>query len=363
VAIAHHRAGRVEQAAATFREVLAKDPTNPDALHLLGGIAYQSGRPREAIGCYEQALLHRPSYAEAHYHLGLALEDLGRTEEAVGRYRSAVALKPGLTFAQYNLGVALKSQGKLDDATTCFQRVVELDPGNDLARFQLASLTRENPKAPPSRYIANLFDNHAPTFDEHLLGDLRYEVPESLVSAVRQRANACPGKWDVLDLGCGTGLLGIAIAPHAGHLVGVDLSGGMLAKARERNLYDRLVQMDLLSMMRLEAAASYDVIAAADVFAYLGDLDDVIGETARLLRPNGVVAFTVEAMEGRASGDGPADAPGDYRLDPNGRYAHSAAYLRRLAAANGFATSDLRPIEIRLEGGRPVHGWLAILRI
>ncbi|HLA39492.1 MAG TPA: tetratricopeptide repeat protein [Candidatus Glassbacteria bacterium] len=400
--MAHHRAGRLQDAAVIYRKVLTRDPRNPDALHLLGVIAHQVGNPQqavecislaidycdqavpripsnpiahnnlgeayralgriaEAVACYEQALLLRPDYAEAHYHLGLALEDQGKAEEAVVRYRKALSAKPELVLAHYNLGTALKAQGKLDEAALCFQQVLRLEPDNDPAQFLLSSLTGQNPERPPGRYIAHLFDNHAPNFDEHLVRELQYTVPEDLVFLARQRANNPEEKWNVLDLGCGTGLLGLAVASYARQLVGVDLSARMLAKARDRNLYHRLEQLDVLSMMKLEAASSYDLIVAADVFVYLGNLDDTIREATRLLRPNGLVAFSVEALERLASEDARQDTPKDYQLSQTGRYVQSSDYLRKLAVENGFKTIDISPTQIRLEKGRPVHGWLAIL--
>jgi len=401
--MAHHRAGRLQEAAATYRTVLTLDSRNPDALHLLGVIAHQLGNPRqaveyislaidycnqavprmpsnpiaynnlgeayralgrirEAVACYEQALFLKPDYAEAQYHLGLVLEDQGKPEEAVVRYRKAISAKPDLVLAHYNLGTALNAQGKLDEAALCFQQVLRLEPDNDMAQFLLSSSTGQNPERAPSRYVAHLFDNHAPNFDEHLVRELQYAVPENLVFLARQRANNSEERWSVLDLGCGTGLLGLAVAPYARQLVGVDLSAKMLAKARDRNLYHRLEQLDLLSMMRLEAASSYDLIVAADVFAYLGNLEDIIRETTRLLRPNGLVAFSVEALERLASEDARQEMPKDYQLNQTGRYVHSSRYLHNLASEKGFKTIDISPTQIRLEKGRPVHGWLAILR-
>ena len=400
--MAHHRAGRLQEAAATYRTVLTLDSRNPDALHLLGVIAHQLGNPRqaveyisraidsckqavpripsnpvaynnlgeayralgrvrEAMACYEQALILRPDYAEAHYHLGLALEDLGKAQEAVVRYRNALSAKPDLVLAHYNLGTALKAQGNLDEAASCFQQVLRLEPDNDMAQYQLSSLTGQNPERAPSRYVAHLFDNHASNFDEHLVRELQYAVPENLVSLARERARDPDEKWSVLDLGCGTGLVGLAIAPYARHLVGVDLSAKMLAKARERNLYHRLEQLDLLSMMALESASSYDLVVAADVFVYLGNLQDILREAMRLLRPHGLVAFSVEALEKSASEDAREDGPKDYQLIQTGRYVHSSPYVHKLASETGFKTIDISPTRIRLEKGKPVHGWLAIL--
>jgi len=400
--IAHHRAGRLAEAAATYQEVLASDPDNFEALCLLGAIAHSAGRHHQtidyigraiahaeratparppnayaysnlgeayrasgqtgdAMACYEKAVAIKPDYAEAHYHLGLVLADEGRHQEAIACYRRATALKPELVLAQYNLGLAYKAQGNTAEATACLREVLRLDPGNELAAFSLSSLTAQNPERPPDRYIANLFDNHAPRFDTHLVETLRYGVPRALVDVARKHAEPPPSGWDVLDLGCGTGLFGAAIAPFARCLVGVDLSPRMLEKARERNLYDRLESRDLLSLMKVEPASSYDIIASADVFIYVGKLDEVVREAVRLLRPGGALVFSIEAIEETPSDATDAAPPRDYRLLASGRYAHSTDYLRKLARDNGFGKIDLSAADIRLERGEPVRGWLALL--
>jgi predicted TPR repeat methyltransferase len=402
VALAHHRAGRLGQAEAAYRDVLAVDAANADALNLLGAIAHQQGRHREAVdcirraieiheaaiparppnphaynnlgevhralgnsasarACYQKALAIRPDYAEAHYHIGLTFADEGRDKDAIACYRKAIALNPALALAQYNLGVALKGQGRAGEASACFEQVLRLDPDNELAKFSLAALTAQNPSRPPDKYIANLFDHHAPQFDAHLVDKLRYRVPQDLVELARQHARQRDRKWDVLDLGCGTGLVGAAIAPFARAMVGVDLSARMLGMARARNLYQRLERRDLVTMMKLEPPASYDVIVAADVFIYVGDLAGVVREAARLLRADGILCVSVEALVAAKADAGGSEENDGYRLQASGRYAHSADYLRTLARASGFGDVHLSPTEIRLERGNPVSGWLAIL--
>jgi len=404
--IAHHRAGRLTEAEEAYRKVLDADPDNVDALYLLGAIAHAAGQHRQAIdcigraiacaeratparppnpfahsnlgeayratgqlseamACYRRALAIKPDYAEAHYHLGLAFADEGRQQEAIRCYRAAIALKPELVRAQYNLGIAMRGQGNIAEAILCMQEVLKLEPGNELATFALASLTDQNPARPPESYVANLFDNHAPKFDAHLVDTLRYRVPQALVEIARSAKEPQDG-WDVLDLGCGTGLVGAAIAPFARRLVGVDLSPRMLEKARERGLYHRLEHADLLSLMEREPASSYDIIAAADVFIYLGNLAGIVREAARLLRAGGLFVFSVEAIETMGETRPPPANAGtqprnDYRLLASGRYAHAADYLRSLARDNGFGKVDIAAADIRLERGVPVRGWLAML--
>ncbi len=190
--------------------------------------------------------------------------------------------------------------------------------------------------------------------------DLKYKTPGELISLLQQAVDFPVGEWDVLDLGCGTGLAGLEISPYARRLVGVDLSAKMLERARSRNVYHRLEHSDLLLMMQGERSSSYDVVIAADVFVYLGVLEDIVAEVKRLLRPGGFFIFTVEALEA-LSGDaiGLNNNPG-YKLNQSGRYAHSANYLKKLSSANGFSSLNLISIPVRFEKGLPVTAWAAV---
>ena len=164
----------------------------------------------------------------------------------------------------------------------------------------------------------------------------------------------------MLDLGCGTGLAGLEISPYARRLVGVDLSAKMLARAHLRNIYHRLEHSDLLLMMQGEESSSYDVVIAADVFVYLGVLDDIVSEVKRLLRPGGFFIFTVEALEALSCDVIGLENKPEYKLNQSGRYAHSAIYLEKLSSTNGFSSLSLISIPVRLEKGLPITAWAAV---
>jgi predicted TPR repeat methyltransferase len=393
-AIAHHQAGHLSQAEVLYRQILQIEHHHPDALHFLGIIALQMGNNETSIQLirmaiqvcpsdpvchinlgnalkkqgnfdaaaesYQQALARNPDAAEAHFNLGVTLKILGKLDAAVESYRKALSLRPDFADAYLNLGATLKELGRLDEALACFQQVVALTPENDMARHLLASLSGNNTERAPVQYVEKVFDDYANKFDEHLVQVLKYETPEKLIALVTQHATPPAEKWNVLDLGCGTGLVGAAIAPHARQLVGVDLSAKMLEKAQARKLYKRLVRSDLLAMMREEKASSYDVIFAADVFIYIGKLNEIVGEIKRLLRPNGMFAFSVEALEVSSDGGADPDTQREYQLQNTGRYAQSTPYLNRLAAANGFSLQEMAATQIRMEGSKPIHGHLLL---
>jgi predicted TPR repeat methyltransferase len=386
----HHEAGRLPQAEAMYRQILRAQPDHPDALHLLGAMAHQLGnhllaleligraiaadscapvyhsnlgssyralgRLDEAIASFRQALALKHDYADAHYNLGVALSDRGELDEAAACFRTAIALQPDHVSAHHNLGVVCKAAGKPDEALACWHRVVALQPDHCIAQHLIAAMTGAASERAPDQYVIHVFDDCADSFDAHLVEQLRYDAPLRLAACLAQLSPPPAAGWDVLDLGCGTGLVGAALAHQARHLVGVDLSAAMLAQAQARSLYQRLERCELLSMMQDEPPASYDVIAAADVFIYVGNLDGVVREANRLLRRGGLFAFSVEAFEPESLADGASG----YRLTPSGRYAHSTVYLDRLAATHDFRCLGMRQARLRLEEGKPVQGWLAV---
>jgi Flp pilus assembly protein TadD len=173
-AIAHHQAGRLEEAAESYRQVLAVAPDQARAWHLLGLVARQWGELDLAVQyigravelapdyaeahcnlgdswqqcgdwvraeeCFRRAVDLKPEFVEAHYNLGNALELVGRLEEAVESYRRALALRPQFANAQNNLGHALYRQAQFDEAGECFRRAIEIDPNHAEAHGNLSHL-------------------------------------------------------------------------------------------------------------------------------------------------------------------------------------------------------------------------------
>ena len=349
--------GRLEEAAQSYRRALAAKPDFADAHCNLGVVLKESRQPEEAEACYRHALQIKPDHALVYNNMGNLLS-VGRPDEAEACYRHALRIKPDFAEVYGNLGNLLKSQHRLDEALACFQQQGRLTPDNPEAQHNIASLAGNNPERAPAEYVEKYFDGYADDFDAHLVEVLKYETPEKLVALINQHATMPGERWKVLDLGCGTGLAGLAIAPFAQQLVGVDLSAKMLEKATARNLYQRLECMDLLTMMRDEKAGSYDVIIAADVFIYLGRLDEIVCEIKRLLRPGGMLAFSVEALGSFSGSDATQGGGQEYLLEVTGRYSHSASYLLGLASANGFRPQAMEVTPLRMEDSKPVSGVL-----
>jgi tetratricopeptide (TPR) repeat protein len=139
-ALAHHRAGRLDQSEALYRRVLAQRPGHADALHLLGLVTLSRGDWRQAIDLIGQALVAAPRFAQGHSNLGNALRAAGRLEEAAASHRRAIALQPGFAAAHSNLGVVLGELGQAAAALASCRRAVELEPDSAEAGTNLGNL-------------------------------------------------------------------------------------------------------------------------------------------------------------------------------------------------------------------------------
>lgn len=141
--LAHHQAGRLRDAEASYREALSMRPDHPDALHLLGFIAYQCGLPAQALALISRAVKLVPAAPDFHNHLGLVLAALDRTAEAMASYRNALRLAPELPEAHNNLGIALRRTGALAEAAAHYQAAVAAQPAFADAWNNLGNVRRE----------------------------------------------------------------------------------------------------------------------------------------------------------------------------------------------------------------------------
>lgn len=381
--IAYRELGRLEESVASYQRALMCRPDFADAYNNLGVSLTDLGRYAEAIGCYEQALRLRPNYVEALNNMGNARRNQHRLDEAIACYQKALSLKPDFPDAYNNLGVALREQdkraeaaemlrlairfkpdyvaahlnlagtlkelGQMEEAAASYQDVLRYDPGNEEAYYFHALLTGSTSlQTAPTNYVQRLFDGYADRFDEELVGKLGYRAPGLLRAAVADFVGN--RRLSILDLGCGTGLCGLAFRDLASTLTGVDLSRQMLEKCRQRSVYDQLVQADLTTYLAAEAAQC-DLILAADVFIYVGNLARPFAEVSHTLAPGGLFAFTVEVHDG----DG-------FIARKSGRFAHSLGYLRELAARNGLRELAVHREVLRRELADVIEGWVMVLQ-
>ena len=291
--------------------------------------------------------------ADQHYGSALQCAARGDLAGAAEILAQTVQVAPAFATAWFALGAIRDSLGDRAGAITAWQAARDADPDDyHGARLPLARLgVGENTPAMTAAYVRRLFDQQAASFDEALLQRLDYRGPEVVLDAVRSVAGMELRIGSMLDLGCGTGLGGAAFRPYADWLVGVDISPGMVAKAREKGFYDRLAVLDLQHFLHAEvqSRAQYHLVVAADVFVYVSDLVPITAAAARVLTPDGLFAFTVEVQ----SGDGVV-------LQQTLRYAHGAPHVRTAIADAGLNLVALNHVVTRKEKGVPVPSLVVV---
>jgi predicted TPR repeat methyltransferase len=374
-----------DEAEEAFRRASALDPSLHDAWVGLGILQFQHRRFALAVEALRRAIGLGSRNIAVHACLGEALYLQGDIAGAAEAYARQVELTPGETkivqkFAFLGFldalirgpleealiayraaaGVgALESQvviqnafhalsgyGYTEAAMRCGRARLAHAPDDPIPRYLMAALEGVPVARAPDDYLIRTFDQFADSFDHKLVDVLDYRIPEKM----QQEIAALGGFFDhSLDAGCGTGLAGPLLRSAAGRLTGIDLSSRMLAKAAKRGVYDRLVEAEIHDFLGT-TEERFDLIFAADVLIYVGDLGALMASVARSLSARGIFAFSVETTEAA-----------DYLLLPSGRFAHRTDYVAQ-ASRGLFSIEKSLATQIRLDAQRPALGMIFLLR-
>lgn len=340
---------RPEQAQALYARVLAVAPEHVNALVNMAVLLRETQQSADALGLVERALRAQPDHAVAHHTLGNLYADLQQWPAAEAAFRRALALDPRNHLATKRLAQLLYKSDRSSEAITLLQALVRTDPQDAVAQHLLASYSHQDiPPRASDAYIRQTFDNYSAQFDQ-ALARLQYQVPQLVCEQLTAGAQPLATPADILDLGCGTGLCAPYVKPLARQLIGVDLSGKMLAKAAQRQLYDELHEAEISAYLQ-HCARQFHFVICADTLVYFGELAPLFSHVFALLQPGGSFIFSVEQHH--------TDAP--YLLQGNGRYSHQKGYVGAALQAAGFTLRLAQDIVPRLEGGKNVDGALFV---
>jgi predicted TPR repeat methyltransferase len=340
--------GRLDEAEASYRQAIALKPDYAEAHSNLGVTLKELGRLDEADASYKQAIALKPDYAEAHSNLGVTLQELGRLDESEASYRQAIALKPDFAEAYSNLGATLKKLGRLDEAAESYTQAVTLKLDDSSAKHLLNALSGNTTESAPLDYVERLFDNYASSFEKSLVGNLEYKIPKLIAEIILRDSNS-DSLGSIMDLGCGTGLLGVEIKQVCKHLGGLDLSQKMLNEAKKKGIYDDLIKQDILGYLA-SADLNFDYFIATDVFVYVGDLSDVFQLIKSRNKTSGKLVFSTEHYDGD-----------DFLLEQSGRYSHSKMYIEGLCEKFGYTLRHFETQPLRKDKNLYISGDLYIL--
>jgi predicted TPR repeat methyltransferase len=340
---------QLEAALQAYRRVIELVPGHADAWNNLGVMLRGRGQDEEAQQAYARAIELDASHVAAWQNRGNLLARLNEIEDAIASYRRVLALRRNDMVAYDALSRTLYRAGRIDDAIAVYREWLLVDPGNAVAEHMLAAATGAvAPERASDRYVRETFDAFAGSFDQ-VLDQLGYRAPSLIGEFLDRVLPDADGALVIADAGCGTGLCARFLRPRATRLVGVDLSAGMLARARTLKQYDELVEAELSGWLAGQQH-EYDLIVSADTLCYFGALEQALSGAARALQPSGRLVFTVEKAD---------EAVDEYTLNATGRYSHADSYVRRTLAASSFESIEIEEVVLRRERGHEVSGLLA----
>lgn len=342
--------GRFDAALPVLEQACASEPANLEAWSYralaLAGLA----RDVEALACFDRALAIDRSGAALWLHSAQSQLRLDQKQAALASFDQALAIDPSHANAWSDRGSLLRELGRFDDAADSFEKAIAMGADAGLNGYYLASVRGEKgPATAPRAYVERLFDDYAAEFQTHLVNVLHYRAHEVLIQHLLRLH---PRRFrSVFDLGCGTGLCGPLIKAVAEQVDGLDISKAMLEQARQLGVYGELIHADALQYLKT-ATRSDDLVLAADVFIYVGELAALFDAIVKNMAPGGLFCFTLElATNGM-----------DVQLLPSLRYAHSEAYVRCLALASGLEVDTVIAAALREDQGQALAGLYVILR-
>ncbi len=375
-----HQNGELAKAETAYRGLLSVVPQSWQLRYNYGLLLYECGRFEEAADIYYQAVAGHQDDADLYFNLGLCCKRLGRYDEAIDAYHRALSLEPEQLDTLYNLACCYQAAERYQDAERTYEHLLQQEPGhlpalNNLAylshcvgnnsravelyrlvlsvrpdspsaEHMLAALTGTTRSSVPSAYVKEVFDYFADHYETSLLDNLHYFVPDKLHTLV-----TATGGGDrcatLLDLGCGTGLIGERFAAGTTTLHGVDLSEKMLAIAARKGCYDALFCAEISEFLQSSAAAVYDLIIAADVFNYVGHPGSIFEQAARVVCKGGRFFFSIELL---------AEHGASMHLAANGRFAHADQFIRDCAEHHGWRIDCAEQVDLRTERDSWVAG-------
>jgi predicted TPR repeat methyltransferase len=367
LAACYGRLGRMRESAGAAAEAVCRDPADGHAKAYLGIALLGLGRFEAACDCLEEAC--RAHQAEPRYWRALAAAQTGRGQPDYAATALAdglvhlpgscdliteavlLALQRGLPQAAYRylepplvagasdpllLGLAAHALGELGRS------------GEAMAHLERARqvLAEAEIRMPPT-YLAACGNHIAQRYEAEIIGQ-GYRVPGLLRQKVLAHRQ---GRGPILDAGCGTGLMGVAlsdITTDAWH--GIDIAQAMLAQAKRKTLYHRLIPGDCASVLA-GCPERYDTIIAADLLCHFGGLETILGALRRSLTKHG----KLYASLGHSS-----DLTEGWRLTEGNRFAHCLAYAECAIRASGLRVVSLERETLRYRNDIGVDGLILV---
>lgn len=345
--LSFHNVGNFKSALFSYRKAIELKPNYAEAHCNLGVSFSELGDFKEALVCYQKTIEIDPKYAGAYYNLGNIYREKEQWSLAIDNYNRAIDIKPDYAEAHYHLGIVYSKKGCEEKSLNLFRRTLKLQPYNAGALHLINSITGNKRNAAPKKYVADLFDNYANNFEDSLVRKLGYKFPKILKKKIVKDKKTNLGS--VLDLGCGTGLVGCEIRNNCDLLVGVDLSMLMIEKAKFKKVYNKIYQNDIVEFLT-ENTLDFNYFIAADVFVYIGDLNKIFELIKNRNKNRGRLVFSTEHIDGDS-----------FCIEKSGRFSHSKNYIESLCEKYSYSIAYFKKFSLRMEQDHFLNGGFYIL--
>ncbi|TDS71123.1 methyltransferase [Comamonas sp. JUb58] len=346
-ALLYARHNREHEAMAAAEKVIALEPNNARVIAGVIDIAHRVGNTEMAIRHLRRVLELTPEDRVLRRYLAVDLGTVRQYDEALAVFGPLIDEKPDDHLARIARVQMLQARGTMQEALPDTEALLALQPDDKIYQYYHQLAQGQVPAHVPVELTTHMFDEMASVYDMHMVRHLSYQLPKQVADQLLQ---IYPNRrFNLLDLGCGTGLLGATLGAIDGYILGVDMSAKMLEQAAKHKVYYKFHQVNLLEALAATPANTFEAITALDVLIYVGDLQQTLADAYRVLAPGGVLIFSCE--------HGDVTGP-DTQLQAVGRYTHTLSSTVRLAKAAGFDQVDTRDVELRMEGGQAVDGFV-----
>lgn len=324
---------------------------NSDSYFKLGNCYKHNSDSKNALIYFKKAVKGNHDCHLCYHNIADSYNKLNKFELCIFNLQKAIKLCPDSSDSLFLMAQCYRKMKNEKKMLEYVHRTLEKLPEHPGANHFLASLNEETSSKYSAEYAEDLFDRYAGHFEEHLISSLKYKVP-FIIKEKLQSLNP-PRESQILDLGCGTGLVGKTIVDLFPHLVGVDISTNMIEETRKKDIYSALHINDIDDFL-LKNIQNFDLIIAADVFIYIGEIQNIFSSVRKCLNSDGYFIFTIELSS-------EIDVE-DYQLAKCGRFSHTMKYVESLCKETGFAIVEKEEIILREENRTGQKGAIFTLK-
>lgn len=386
-ACTHHREGNIQEAKSLYTELLNLFPNAFLLNYNIALLHYEEKKFSAALLHYERAEKECPDDPDVHFNIGLCHKNMGSRNAAIIAFNNNLQLQGDSIDTLYNLASCYREENnwlqaeatylrvlqidahylpalsnlaytcqrldKKEEALNLYHKVIALNPDHKSAKHMISCLSETEITHTETGYVQELFDGYSENFEEDLVKNLYYQVPALLKQELVEIKEPSHVFEHVLDLGCGTGLVGKHFVDVSKNMTGVDVAAKMVKKAKEKGIYNRVVASDI-NLFFQNNSERYDLFIAADVFSYIGGLEETFENISKAALPGALVCFSIEQPTKAI------DPLRGYKLGEKGRFTHSAEYIQNLCRQNGLRLHKQSSAQFRQEASLWVQGWVFI---